>query len=191
MVAEAASLSGWRSITFFDDRWPRHTKIGSWEISGAFRDMLRHSERYDGLFVAVGCNNARWKIFRQLYSSGANLPTIVHPKAVVSSLATIGAGTFLSAHSIIQPGAAIHDYVIINTSTVIEHDCIIETASHICPNVTLAGGVKVGSNCLIGTGASVIPSICIGDGSSIGAGSVVIRDVMGGSVVAGNPAKPI
>ena len=175
----------------FDDRLPRHTQIGHWQISGAFNDMLRYSQRYDGCFVAVGCNHTRWQIFRQLCSSGANLPNIVHPKAVVSSLATIGAGNFLGANSIIQPGAVIHDYVVINTSTVIEHDCTIGTASHICPNVALAGGVKVGSNCLIGTGTSVIPGICIGDGSSVGAGSVVIRDVMDGSVVVGNPAKPI
>jgi len=43
----------------------------------------------------------------------------------------------------------------------------------------------------IGGGAIVLPGVTIGDHSVIGAGSIVVRDVLSASVVAGNPARMI
>lgn len=51
--------------------------------------------------------------------------------------------------------------------------------------------VVIGSDVWIGGGAIICPGITIGDKAVIGAGSVVTRDVPGGVVVAGNPARVI
>jgi acetyltransferase-like isoleucine patch superfamily enzyme len=40
----------------------------------------------------------------------------------------------------------------------------------------------------IGGGAIILPGVTIGDRSVIGAGSIVVRDVLSASVIAGNPA---
>jgi maltose O-acetyltransferase len=51
--------------------------------------------------------------------------------------------------------------------------------------------VRIGANVWIGGGAVILPGITVGDDAIIGAGSVVTRDVPPGSIVAGNPARPI
>jgi acetyltransferase-like isoleucine patch superfamily enzyme len=43
----------------------------------------------------------------------------------------------------------------------------------------------------IATRAMILPGVTIGRGAVVGAGSVVTKDVRAGTIVAGNPAKPI
>lgn len=54
-----------------------------------------------------------------------------------------------------------------------------------------SGPLHIGNGCWIGGGAKIVGSLKIGDNAIIGAGSVVIRDVPPGSIVAGVPAKII
>nr|WP_298523185.1 sugar O-acetyltransferase [uncultured Halomonas sp.] len=49
--------------------------------------------------------------------------------------------------------------------------------------------VAIGRNTWIGGHAIILPGVTIGDDAIIGAGSVVTRDVLAGTTVAGNPAK--
>jgi len=47
----------------------------------------------------------------------------------------------------------------------------------------------IGERCLIGAHAIVFPGVRVGDGSIVAAGSVVMKDVPPGCLVAGNPAR--
>jgi acetyltransferase-like isoleucine patch superfamily enzyme len=49
----------------------------------------------------------------------------------------------------------------------------------------------IGRDCWLGHGAIILNGITIGDGSIVAAGSVVLRDVPPGVIVAGNPARVI
>ena len=51
--------------------------------------------------------------------------------------------------------------------------------------------VEIGNDVWIGSRVIILPGLKIGEGSIIGAGSVVTKDVMPYSIVAGNPAKLI
>lgn len=49
--------------------------------------------------------------------------------------------------------------------------------------------VSIGNNVFIGCNSLILKGVNIGNNAVIGAGSVVSRDVLAGTVVAGNPAK--
>jgi acetyltransferase-like isoleucine patch superfamily enzyme len=54
---------------------------------------------------------------------------------------------------------------------------------------TITDRTRIGADCWIGDGAVVMADL--GEGVTVGAGSVVTRPVPAGSVVVGNPARPI
>jgi len=52
-------------------------------------------------------------------------------------------------------------------------------------------GPSIRAGAIIGANATILPRVVIGPKAFVGAGSVVVEDVPGGVVVAGNPAKPM
>lgn len=51
--------------------------------------------------------------------------------------------------------------------------------------------VVIGNDVFIGAGSTILAGRKVGDGSIVAAGSVVTRDVPPGTVVGGNPARPV
>jgi acetyltransferase-like isoleucine patch superfamily enzyme len=51
--------------------------------------------------------------------------------------------------------------------------------------------VRVGSDVFIGADVIILPGVTVGDRCVVGAGSVVTKSVADGTVVAGNPARPL
>ena len=54
-----------------------------------------------------------------------------------------------------------------------------------------AGCIEVMDNVCIGLGAAIMPGVRIGPNAVVGSGAVVTKDVLPGTVVAGNPARVI
>ena len=71
--------------------------------------------------------------------------------------------------------------------TILAHDA----STKMYLGYTRIAPVLIGNHVFIGERAIILPGVTIGDNSIIGAGSVVTRDVEAGSIVAGNPARPI
>jgi len=55
--------------------------------------------------------------------------------------------------------------------------------------LTIIKSVTINENVWIGGDVILLPGITIGEGAVIGAGSVVVKDILPGHVVGGNPAK--
>ncbi len=140
------------------------------------------------VFICIGNNGIRARIFKQLVIEGLNNPAVIHPRAVASQSAVIGSGTVVMAGAVINAFAKIGNAVICNTSCVIEHECLIGDYTHIAPGAVLAGDVTIGSSTFIGANTVVKQGINIGANVTIGAGSVVVKDVPDGVTVYGNPA---
>lgn len=80
-----------------------------------------------------------------------------------------------------------NESIIASGTRVLAHDA--STKRHL--GYTVIKPVSIGTRVYIGVGAIILPGVTIGDDAIVGAGSVVTHDVESGTVVAGNPAKPI
>jgi sugar O-acyltransferase (sialic acid O-acetyltransferase NeuD family) len=148
-------------------------------------------EACDGIGVALGIgdNQARKEVADRCRQRGFEIVTAVHPAAVLSAAAGIGAGTVIMPLAVVNADARLGPGVIINTGAVIEHDCVVSDYAHISPNAVLGGRVHIGPFSQLGLGAAVLPGVSIGSGSIIGAGAVVVRDIPDDVVAMGVPAR--
>jgi len=191
VVADAASLSGWAEIVFFDDAWPSITNNGPWDVVGTSSDLLAQASGFGGVVVAIGNNGIRMARQQELASAGLKLISVIHPSAIVSPHASVGAGSVVFANAVINACANLGAGCIVNTGAVVEHDCEVGDFSHLSPNAVLAGGVKTGQKVWVGAGATVKQLVALGDEVTVGMGSAVLRDVPAGKTVVGAPARPV
>ena len=145
--------------------------------------------------LAVPGSPTSYKV-RNAIISGLNISveryaSVIHPKAVVSPLATVGYNTLIMAGVVITANAIIGNHVCILPNSVIHHDSSIGDYTLIGSNVSIAGNTRIGKFCYVGSGTSIINNIIVGDNALIGMGANVIRSVNPNSKIAGNPAKSI
>lgn len=160
--------------------------------------VVRGSEALDrpeyrtcAVVVAIGDNEARERVAKQLEEAGRVFATIIHPSAQLAADVVFGEGTVIFAGAVANPGTRIGRHVIVNTCASVDHDGRIEDFAHISPGAALAGGVRIGPGAHVGIGASVIQNVTIGAWSIVGAGAAVIDDLPDGVVAAGVPARVI
>jgi sugar O-acyltransferase (sialic acid O-acetyltransferase NeuD family) len=133
----------------------------------------------------------RIEIIKGLNLEQERFVSVIHPKASISKLATIGKNVLLMAGVTVTSNAIIGDHVCVLPHSVIHHDSVIGAWTLIGSQVVVAGNVMVGDNCYLGSGSTIINGVVIGNQSLIGLGSAVIRNVSAKTRVAGNPAKQL
>ncbi|MES2681007.1 MAG: acetyltransferase [Bacteroidota bacterium] len=133
----------------------------------------------------------RKKIIDGLQLESKRFATVIHPKASVSALASVGYNVLMMAGTVITANAVIGNHVCILPNTVVHHDSRIGDYTLMGSNITVAGYTEIGEMCYIGSGTSVINGISVGNGSLVGMGSNVIRSVPANVKTVGNPSKII
>ncbi len=114
---------------------------------------------------------------------------VIHPRASISKLTSIGFNVLIMAGVVITSNAVIGNHTCILSNTVIHHDVIVKDWAIVGSNVTLAGNTVLEENCYIGSGSSIMNGLQIGSKAIVGLGSNVISNVAQGARVVGNPAR--
>lgn len=181
------------SISFLDDDLDKQAKgycgfpvlggLGSWE-------KFPTAKFVSGLYSSK--ENAQFfELIRSLGIPESSFATVVDPSAVVMPKVTIGAGSYIGPLTVVEPNSVIGRFCALLGSVYISHDTRLDDYVACANSVSIAGGVSIGSAAYIGANACIREYTRIGARAIIGMGSVVIKDVLAGEMVAGNPAKPL
>jgi UDP-3-O-[3-hydroxymyristoyl] glucosamine N-acyltransferase LpxD len=115
------------------------------------------------------------------------IPTI--GRVIIGNHVEIGALNNVSCGS--AGDTILHDYVKLDSLVYIPHDMIIEENVEIASGAVFGGFGYIESGVFVGFNSIVKNRIRIGKDAIIGMGAVVTKSVEPGSVVIGNPAKPM
>lgn len=186
VVIDCIRSAGGQVAGILDDGLAPGTMILNVPVLGKTVDYEAYNEHK--FVIAIGNNAVRAKIAQRL---NVEWGTVIHPQAVVSSYAAIGAGTVVMPNAVINAGAVVGSHCIINTGAIVEHDNRLEDFVHVSPGAVLGGTVVVGEGTHVGIGAAVRNNIRICGGCVIGAGAVVVKDILESGTYAGVPVRKI
>ncbi len=144
---------------------------------------------HDALFVAIGDNRARARVFSSWKARGETFAIARHPGAIIAPDVLIGPGTLIGPGVVVNPGTSIGENVILNTGCTVDHHTRVEQHVHLAPGVHMGGDVVVGEGALVGIGAVILPQRHIGRWCVVGSGAVVHADVEDRTTVVGVPAR--
>jgi acetyltransferase-like isoleucine patch superfamily enzyme len=107
----------------------------------------------------------------------------------------IGPNCKISSHTFICEGVTIEDNVFIGHNVTFINDtyprATTESGSLQTEEDWTVEPILVKRGASIGSSATLLSNVTIGENAIVGAGSVVTKDVLPGTIVAGNPAKVI
>jgi sugar O-acyltransferase (sialic acid O-acetyltransferase NeuD family) len=190
--ALAAAGAAHRCLGFLDDARHAGTLVGGVPILGALADAHRWPNA--ALVDALGSPanyRTRAPTVARASADPDRFASLVHPRAGVSPRASVGRGTLVFAGAVVGAEARLGEHVIVLANAVVNHATTVGDYSILATGATVSGMVRVGRACYLGAGSHVIQRAVVGDEALVGMGAVVVRDVAAGSVVAGNPARPL
>ena len=142
----ARQLGCYQKIAFLDD-----SKAGTPGVLGICEDFLQFADESTEMYPAFGNNAVRMAWMERFEEAGVRVPTIVHPSAYVSPLATLYAGVAVLPMAVVNTGVTVKNGCIINIGALIDHDSVIEAGCHLAPGAIvkaenrIPAGIKIAS----------------------------------------------
>ena len=149
IIAEAVAQTGLYRVIGFGDDDPRKrgVRIDELIVLGPWSHI-----NADAYIVAIGNNEMRRVVFERLVSAQKSVATIIHPRACVSQLATVGLGTVVLAGAVIQAGARLSENVIVNVGVVVDHDAQVGSHAHLAVSSTVVSFGRIASGEVLAPG---------------------------------------
>lgn len=171
-----------------DNSIPQGETFNGIEFLG--NDDVLDTYAHVSIVIAIADPHVRKKYYDR-YKHKFDFPIIIHPTAIVSEYAKIGAGSIVQAFCIIAANSTIGICVAINARSGVGHDAEVGDFTSIQSFCDITGNNKIGALCFLGTGVKIIPKLFIANESYLCAGAVVFKDILTKSKVLGNPGKVI
>ena len=128
----ARQLGCYQKIAFLDDG-----KEGISGVLGKCEDFLQFADESTEMYPAFGNNEIRMAWMGRFEENGIRVPTIVHPSAYVSPLATLYAGVAVLPKAVVNTGVVVKNGSVVNIGVLIDHDCVIEEGCHLAPGAII------------------------------------------------------
>lgn len=141
--------------------------------------------------LSMGDNEIRADLFKKIIEKGGNIPTLIHPTAVVSKYAMLKDGVQIYANSVVDPDVLIGEDTIISDKCTVLHGCQVGLHCFFAPDAVIGAGTIVDDFAFVGLNATLISAKTqyIGKHAIVGASAVVTKPVEAWQTVVGMPAR--
>lgn len=170
---------------------------------GAFCILGLDGPQSAPLSIGQGCHIRSHSVIYRGSTFGKNFST--GHGVLIREFCDVGDRCSIGSHTVLEHHVTVGDDVRVHSGCFIPEYSRLEAGCWIGPHVTVTNakypnrpdtkenllGVMVASGAVVGAAAVLLPGVTVGKGAIVGAGAVVVRDVLPGTVVAGNPARDI
>jgi sugar O-acyltransferase (sialic acid O-acetyltransferase NeuD family) len=190
-IADAVLWSGGAVFGFADDTRQRGSLVDRIAVLGGF-DMICEPDLLArvAVHVAIGNSIHRKRVSEDVAARGGVLASVIHPSAVISPHARLGAGIYVAPYVRISPEARLGTGCLIDPFCTIGGGSDLGDFTMLAAHCSLVADSKIGAGTFLGTHVSVT-GVSVGANCIIGAGSVVLRDLPDGVRAFGTPAKVV
>jgi UDP-perosamine 4-acetyltransferase len=163
------------------------------EIIGSFDDLFaRESLEGMNFMLTMGDNEIRAEVLAKILALGGNVPSMIHPTAVVSRFATISpVGVYISPFVYVQADTVVNQNTILLSHVNISHTCTIGRNCFIAGSSTIGAYTSVEDNVFVGQGVMTISGKVetIGHHAFLAARSLITKSVPPHATAIGQPAQ--
>ena len=188
-VADAALSAGWTVVGFYS---PDGT--GPASILGPVLSSLDALDLSETAFaLGIGTNHSRETVAQNISNRfpQAEIVSVAHATAWVSSHATIHPGAVILAHSSVGPGSTVGRGALLNTGASLDHESSLGDYASLGPGARTGGNVSIGERTMIGIQAGIQHGVMVGSDCVVGAHSLVNSDLDSNIVAWGTPATTV
>jgi sugar O-acyltransferase (sialic acid O-acetyltransferase NeuD family) len=180
-------------IGFLNDEFAPGLQIYGFPILGRLDDWrtLEGDVVFAWALQRVGAMPTRVRRNRELGIPENRWTSVRHPNSVVASSAEIGLGSFIASFATVQPMARIGRFASLRAGASIGHHAVVKDHAYVGSNATMCGYSVLGEGSTLGPNAVLLERTTIGSYAVVGIGAAVTKNVEPGSIVMGNPARPV